>query len=194
MAVGNFMAVKQEVAYTLSPPILVNAAPADTSTPEPTPTPIPGQPTPVPTPVAVPNSDESRVIIAKIGVNTPLIMDVPGEITEQFLNKGVAHLQGSAYPGQTGNVFVTGHSSDYPWHFNKYASVFALLPKLSGGDDITLQYHNQYFHYKVSSTEIVTPDRLDIINNTATPVVTLMTCYPIGTTQKRFVVHARLVN
>ncbi len=185
---GNFMAIQQQVAYTLSPPTVVETSPeatANGSLPAVSPTST--------TPQATPDSDENRLRIAKIAVDAPLQLDIPGDSTEKFLNKGLVHLEGSAHPGELGNFFVSGHSSDYPWRFDKYASVFALLPKLKAGDEIIVQYQRRFITYVVTRTEVVSPDRLEITNQTGTAEATLMTCYPIGTTRSRFVVHAALV-
>jgi sortase A len=52
------------------------------------------------------------------------------------------------------------------------------------------------YHYKVTSTAIVSPDDLKALRPTAKPMSTLITCYPfcyIGAAPKRFVVRARLI-
>ena len=188
LAIGNWMAVKEEIAYTLHAPLVSTSAESTQTT---------IHPTAPPTPFAIVSKAVSatpRIIIPTIEVDAPVQLNITGEDTEQYLSQGIAHLKGSAQFGTTGNVFLTGHSSDYPWRFDKYAAVFALTPHLKKGDAIYLQNLGRTYTYVVTSTEVVQPDQLSITNSTSTPVLTLMTCYPIGTTQERFVVHAALAD
>lgn len=158
------------------------------------------KPTPSPTatvtitPSPVPTYEPAHIMIEKIGVDTPLHWNVAAEDTLTYLDKGVAHLKGTAAPGQIGNMFVTGHSSDYVWKRNPYAAVFALLPKLAVGDSITIREHGKAYVYKVAQTKIVDPDHVEVAQPTTTPVLTLMTCYPIGSTKQRYIIHATLVS
>jgi LPXTG-site transpeptidase (sortase) family protein len=185
LGIGNWMAVRQEIAYTLSAPSTAAAQPSSPAAHLVAP----------PTPQIISERSASqtpRVLIPAIQVDAPVQLDIPGEDTEHYLSRGVAHLKGSAQFGAVGNVFLTGHSSDYPWRFDPYAAVFALTPHLKAGDPIYLQNNGATFAYVVTSTEVVSPDQLSITNGSMSPVLTIMTCYPIGTTQSRFVVHAAL--
>ncbi len=106
----------------------------------------------------------------------------------------MAHLAGSARLGQIGNVFITGHSSDYVWKHNPYSAAFALLPKLKSGDIITIRENGKAYVYKVAQTQIVNPNQVEVTKPTTSAVLTLMTCYPVGTTRQRFIVQASLVS
>lgn len=181
VVVTNWSAVSNEVAYAVKPKpeetvIITNS--------EPTVVPVP------PTPIDEP----AHITIEKIRVDAPIQWNIPPEKTVEALNKGVAHLAGSARPGQIGNIFITGHSSDYIWKRNPYAAVFSLLPKLQIGDAISIHENGKAYIYRVAETKIVNPDEVQVANQTTTPVLTLMTCYPVGTTKQRFVVHATLVS
>lgn len=187
---ANWPAVKAELAYsriqkqvapTTQPTATPTLAPVTTVTPEPTPSPAPIVESP-------------HIVISKIGVDTPINWQVPAERTLDYLTKGVAHLAGSATLGQIGNVFITGHSSDYTWNNNPYAAAFALLPKLAVGDTIQIKENGKTFEYKVANTKIVAADNVEITRPTTTPVLTLMTCYPIGTTRERYIVQAALTS
>lgn len=155
-------------------------------------------PTPSPstslTPTPAPTIEPAHIIISKIGIDVPLQWDIPAEETTKFLNKGVAHLKGSAKLGQEGNLFITGHSSDYAWKKNPYAAVFSLVPKLVAGDKITIRENGKEYVYQVAETKIVDPDHVEVASPTTTPILTLLTCYPVGTTKDRFVVHASLIS
>ena len=67
---------------------------------------------------------EDRIIIPKIGKNIPLINveqhDASNsnewhKIFMKELENGVVKYPGSADPGNQGNTFIFGHSSNYPW-------------------------------------------------------------------------------
>jgi sortase A len=63
--------------------------------------------------------------------------------------------------------------------------------------DIRLIDRTGTYHYRVSSTEIVTPDKVSVLDIQSTPGLVLITCYPfsyIGKAPKRFVVHAELLS
>lgn len=184
--VSNWGAFKNEVAFALKPKQQKSPAVVVVS---PSPNPI-ASPTPTPEPIIEP----AHIVIDKIGVDTPISWDVAAEETLDYLDKGVAHLKGSARPWETGNTFITGHSSDFVWKRNPYAAVFSLVPKLVKDDTIRIHENGKTYTYKVVETKIVNPDQVEVANQTATPVLTLMTCWPVGTTQQRFIVHAALVS
>lgn len=175
---ANWPAVKNELTYAFNKPVI------ETS---PTPT-----ATVLPTPIAI--KEPAHIVISKIGVDVAVQWDVDAADTIPALDYGVAHLKGSARLGQVGNVFITGHSSDYAWKKNPFAAVFSLLPKLVPGDTITVRENGQAFVYRVTSTRIVKPTQVEVANATSTPVLTLMTCYPIGTTRDRYIVQADLIS
>lgn len=150
--------------------------------------------TPSPVASATPVYEPAHIIIEKIGVDTPITWDVSAEDTIEYLNKGVSHLQGSARVGEIGNVFITGHSSDYAWKNNPYGAVFSLVPKLAAGDKITIREHGKAYVYQVAEVKVVKPNQVEVANETTSPVLTLLTCYPVGTSRDRFIVHASLIS
>lgn len=164
---------------------------AQTISPTPTSAPtIEPQATETPSPIIEP----AHIIIDKIAVDAPIQWNIPVESTVEALSRGIAHLSGSAQLGEVGNLFLTGHSSDYVWKNNPYASVFSLLPKLVPGDSIIIRENGKEYTYRVSETKIVNPNQVEVAAPTTNSIVTLMTCYPIGSTRQRFIVHADLVS
>lgn len=116
-----------------------------------------------------------------------------GKIQED-LRKGVVHYPYTAMPGQIGNVFITGHSSYYPWDPGKYKSVFALLPNVESGKIITVDYKGKAYHYRINKKYEVTPDEVNVLRQPQDKkMLTLMTCTPVGTTLKRLIVEAEMV-
>lgn len=132
--------------------------------------------------------------IPKLGIVAPLLTDIDPSVMVEYLKQGVTQYLDTAKPGQIGNSVIVGHSSDYPWSDGQYKNVFALLDKLVIGDQIIIPYGSQRYIYEVSETKIVRPTELTVLGKTATPTVTLLTCYPVGTTRSRLIVHAKLVS
>lgn len=115
------------------------------------------------------------------------------EQIRETLLQGPVHYPGTAEPGQVGNSFITAHSSNVFWEPSPYNTTFALLPKLRPGDDIYITYNQEEFHYKVTSYKEVNPKDISILEQGNEKLLTLMTCSPIGTNLRRWVVTASLV-
>ncbi len=142
---------------------------------------------------AIPNN---YLFIPKIGVQAPIIfLDTTDEkVILEKLKEGVVHYKGTALPGEIGNVFITGHSSYYWWAKGKYNHVFSLLDKLVIGDEIYINYNHIRYTYKVFEVKITHPKDLSIMEPTSEPILTLMTCTPLGTSFKRLVVRAKQID
>ena len=116
---------------------------------------------------------ENRIIIPKLGKNIPLV-DVPNyqgvsfdNLEEKFMNelqKGVIRYPGTAEPGQEGNAFIFGHSSNYPWIKGDYNNVFALLDNLVYGDEIIVYYNQKKFVYVIREKKIVKPGNVKVMD------------------------------
>lgn len=109
--------------------------------------------------------------------------------------QNLAHLPGSALPGEKGNVFITGHSS-FPQFYRpgNFRAIFAHLPEIKKGALITLETEGQQFKYVVEGLRVVDPKETSVINppDENGRYLTLMTCVPPGFYLKRLVVLARL--
>jgi|KBSSwiStaDraftv2_1062776.scaffolds.fasta_scaffold235669_2 sortase A len=119
--------------------------------------------------------------IPKLGVSKSMYEG----ITLTTLDHGPGHWPGTAMPGQLGNVVIAGHrvSHDKP---------FRNIDKLVPGDDVIMTTADGSFDYKVTSTEIVNPDALWIVDQTPDYTATLFACHPPGSTRQRIVVHLAL--
>lgn len=102
---------------------------------------------------------------------------------------------GTAKPGEVGNVFIFGHSSNYPWVQSQYNDVFALLDTLATGDEVIIFYNQEKFIYKITDRAIVKPGDIATLNarDPSKKELSLMTCWPIGTTLERIILFAELV-
>lgn len=146
--------------------------------------------------------NEKRLWIPSLNINVP-IMTANGISLEQgefkrferevqdLLKKGVVELPSSDFNGK---IAITGHSSYYPWDDGQYKSVFATLTNLTRDDDIILYYEGKKHIYKIKETKTVWPHQVEILNHEDTKKqISLITCTPIGTNLKRYIVTAELV-
>lgn len=137
---------------------------------------------------------QNKLYIPKINVIAPIIWDIPQDQILGQLKNGVVQYQGTALPGQVGNVFITGHSSNYWWIKGNYNHIFALLDKLVVGDEIYLTYQGVIYKYHVSSAIVVAPSDISVMESQGKNTLSLMTCVPVGTTLNRLIVRADLVS
>ncbi|MDD5552083.1 MAG: class D sortase [Candidatus Pacebacteria bacterium] len=132
--------------------------------------------------------------IDKINVFAPIVKNVDGankNIYKRELKKGVAHMKGTAFPGEGSNIFIFGHSSsEIGW--GKYAKIFAKLGELKVGENIIIYYKNKKYHYEVFDKEIIEKTEISVTKPTKKEQLTLMTCWPIGTAKKRLIIKAKL--
>ncbi|MBT4385082.1 sortase [Candidatus Peregrinibacteria bacterium] len=154
------------------------------------------QPTPFENRLEIPAINvNSRIVEPEFGLDSLIGQDwnaLEDQIRSSLLN-GLVHYPGTALPGDKGNVFITGHSSNVFWEKSDYNTVFALLPKIEEGDDIFVSYDQVDYHYRVISKKEVTPKEVGILEQGDDKIMTLMTCTPVGTVLRRLVVTAELI-
>jgi sortase A len=105
---------------------------------------------------------------------------------DQTLRRGPGHLEGTAMPGQAGNVVIAGHRDSF----------FRPLRKVRVGDAIFLDTPHGRLRYRVMWLQVVQPRDLSVVAPTDEEVLTLITCYPfwlLGNAPDRFVVRATRV-
>ena len=139
---------------------------------------------------------ENSILIPKLVINAPIqyLDTLDDETMKNKLKEGVVHYPNTAMPGQKGNVFIFGHSSYYWWDWSEYNSIFANLEKISLGDEILLKSQGKILIYRVVNTKVVESNDLSVLEQKSDYKLTLMTCTPLGTDLKRFIVEAELVN
>lgn len=142
----------------------------------------------------IPVDEQFGIIIPKIFVNSKVFPDVDPEnepVYQRVLTKGVAHVAGTAHPGETGNVFIFAHSGQDFFQAERYNAVFYLLTKLEKGDEIDIFYQSQKIQYSVTDKKTISPSEVNYMDDTpGKKTLTLMTCWPGGTTWKRLIVQA----
>jgi LPXTG-site transpeptidase (sortase) family protein len=101
----------------------------------------------------------------------------------QTVRLGVGHIEGTALPGEPGNIGVAGHRDTY----------FRELRNIRTNDEIQIQTATGLTRYRVDWMQIVAPSDAAILAPSTTSALTLVTCYPfhfIGAAPERYVVHA----
>ncbi len=102
----------------------------------------------------------------------------------------------SSRPG-VGPLVIAGHSSPPSDRASEspYGHVFARLPEIGVGQHIVITDGEEQFRYAVTEMFIVPSSDTSILDLTSTGAdsLTIITCYPVGTTRERFVVKATLV-
>jgi sortase A len=148
-------------------------------------------------PVANLKIQPNLLIIGSLGLEVPIqYPTIAGEAAFQAaLLDGVAHYPGTANPGELGNCYIFGHSSDFIWSKGNYKNIFAVLPQIQNGAQIFVsdQQGNE-FNYTVIASHEVAADNLQVLSqqNYQKKLLTLQTSYPVGTALARWVVLAEI--
>lgn len=116
----------------------------------------------------IPVDEAFGIVIPKINANAPVIPNVDPfdpQIYQKALTKGVAHAEGTVFPGQIGNSFIFSHSSTNFLEAQKYNSVFYLISKLQKGDDFYMLYNGTKYRYVVEKVKVVNASDIEFITN-----------------------------
>ncbi len=177
----NFQLIAQQIGYFLNPP-----KPAENTVLQ------DPNATTASTAIVPP---ESVIIIPKINVSAPIIYadSAADDEVMKDLQDGVVHYVNTAKPGEVGNAVIFGHSSNDWWEPGNFKFVFALLGKLEVGDQIQVNYSSRKYVYEVSEKKVVAPTEVSVLNPTADPTLTLITCTPPGTAWQRLIIVAKQV-
>lgn len=125
------------------------------------------------------------IVIPKMGVDSAIF-----EGGEEMLNQGVWHLPRTSTPDQGGNTVLSAHR----WLYKPPdPRTFWNIDKIEVGDEVYVKWQDKEYTYRVISTEVVTPDRVDILRPTKEPILTFFSCTPLYSTSHRLVVKAELV-
>lgn len=146
----------------------------------------------------------NRLIIPAINLDVPLVEteahDYKNFTETTFdadLENWVVKYPTTPNPGEWGNAFFFGHTSQEYWKSNPYGTVFRRIPQLKPDDKIQVVRDGVLYEYKVVKTVIVKPKN---VNDTYVEFgdenkeyITLMWCYPIWRTDKRMMVFAERI-
>ena len=106
-------------------------------------------------------------------------------ITDDILQYYLGLFESSVMPGEKGNFSVAGH------RVSDYSEAFVNLYKVEIGDEIIIKANKKEYVYEVTDNFIVSPDRVDVLENTEDPTITLVTC-TVGA-KERVIVKGKLI-
>ena len=105
--------------------------------------------------------------------------------SDLHMNLGIARIEGTAMPGDDGNMGVAGHRDGY----------FRVLKEIKFGDEMIVNSGTALRRYRVEELMIVEPSAVEVLDDTEDTSITLVTCYPfyfVGHAPQRFIVRAVL--
>ena len=73
-----------------------------------------------------------------------------------------------------------------------YGEIFRHLDELQPGDEVILFTAQRTYTYIVTTSQIVEPTQVEVLDPTNDPTLTLISCYPYMVDKKRIVVSASL--
>ena len=82
-----------------------------------------------------------------------------------------------------GNYTLASHYSNA---YNE-TLLFSPLKRATLGMKIYLSDGEKIYTYEISAIDIVTPDRVDVLNDSYDPIITLVTCEDLAATKRRIV-------
>jgi len=139
---------------------------------------------------SIKNIEDNHIFIPKIGANAPILWNIKNvdDVMQKALESGVAHILGTALPGQRGNGFITGHSSNYLWAKGGYKTIFSLQSKLVVGDQFMIKYQGKNYVYKVTRVITTKPTDSEVLKQDKKKnEFSLITCVPVGTSLYRLI-------
>lgn len=143
-------------------------------------------------------SPDPRLIIPKLNVDVPVAFSISTDEVMSAMNHGVAQFSipgANALPGQIGNLVITGHSAGDIYSNNPYKFIFSGLERLEVGDLIYINYESTRYTYQLTKKEVVEPTNVEaLIYDTDKPMLTLITCTPLGTSRYRLLVTAEQIS
>jgi sortase A len=133
-------------------------------------------------PVAAVEGLIGKIEIPRVGLSAVVV-----EGTDKAtLRRAAGHIQGTAIPGQPGNIGIAAHRDTF----------FRPLRNVRLNDIVALTTSRARYHYRVVSMRVVGPTELSVLNPSQREILTLVSCYPfyfIGPAPNRFIVRAERV-
>ncbi|HZR99004.1 MAG TPA: sortase, partial [Chloroflexota bacterium] len=135
----------------------------------------------------------SRLVIPSIELDAKVLplgttRDRTGKLVWETVPFAVGHHQGTANPGEPGNMVLSGHISS-----PNEGAIFKRLPQVKAGDAVVVMTAQEPYLYRVRDTQVVTPAAVEVLQPTAEAILTLLTCVPDGIYSHRLVVRAEAI-
>lgn len=150
--------------------------------------------------VATEVGPDPLLIIPKLNVEVPIVFGAANDTASMnaAMSNGIAHFSipgASALPGEIGNFAVSGHSAGNVYRASDYKFIFSGLDRLVSGDLIYVNYNSTRYTYSVTEKETVEPTAVNSLTKaTEKPLLTLITCTPLGTSKYRLLVFAEQIS
>lgn len=143
-------------------------------------------------------SPEPRLLIPKLNIDVPVAFNINANDVMAAMNHGVAQFSipgANALPGQIGNLVISGHSAGDIYSSNPYKFIFSGLERLEIGDLIYVNYESVRYTYQMTGSNVVEPTDVNaLIYATDKPMLTLITCTPLGTSRYRLLISAEQIS
>jgi sortase A len=110
-------------------------------------------------------------------------VDVLEGTDDLTLNRAVGHIDGTAAPGEEGNIGIAGHRDGF----------FRGLKDVHLGEYLDLYTERGNTRYIVDEIRIVPPEDVSVLAPRPRSSITLVTCYPfyfVGSAPLRYIAHA----
>ena len=148
--------------------------------------------------------EKPTLMIPKLNVEVPIVFGSKTDVKSMnvAMSNGVANFKvtgASAAPGEIGNFVVSGHSAGNIYQQSDYKFIFSGLTRMTNGDLIYVDYSKQRYTYRVVGSTVVDPSDVNALRKIATdhpgkPMITLITCTPLGTSKYRLLVYGEQIH
>ena len=128
-----------------------------------------------------PGDPAGRIEIPRIGLEDVFVSGV--RVAD--LKRGPGHYPDTPLPGEAGNAAIAGHRTTY-------GAPFKRIEELDPGDEILTTTLQGTFVYTVRETFIVRPNQSEVLQPTTVNQLTLTSCHPTYSAEKRIIVVADL--
>jgi sortase A len=148
--------------------------------------------------------DTPYLMIPKLNVEVPVVFGSATDVASMniAMGNGVANFSvagANAKPGEVGNFVISGHSAGNVYQNTNYKFIFSGLPRMVDGDLIYMDYEGKRYVYKMIGHTIVNPTDVKVLAQIAKdhpdkPLITLLTCYPLGTSRQRYIIYGEQIS
>lgn len=129
---------------------------------------------------------DNRLAIPSIGLDEHVFEGTSPDAVHQ----GVLRQPKSSKPTLGSNTVMVGHRFSY---FPEINAPFFNLDKIAIGDDMVVAWEGIVYRYKVTEVKIVAPTEVSVEEATNDARLTIYTCTPLWTAEKRLVIIGDLV-
>lgn len=137
----------------------------------------------IPAPTPAPGTVRpSRLMIPRIQLDTAVVEVTVENGVWQVAQYAAGYHRGTARPGTVGNTVIAGHKG-------LHGAVFRRLEEMAPGDEVLLYAGPRLYRYIVEEQKSVWPHQVEVMAQTARPILTLITCTTYDT--QRLIVVAR---